>query len=191
MLIFANLVQLQIYQIMVVAGEIIAPMTLKILLSFANVLLILSASQCICNGDHGSGICYVYISHWGHLYDGQMYDYKLKPFVWLFSLILKPLRRHWNGRTFLVGVFGSFIYLSSSRLLWTLALRITLPIMIQVSVYNAATFTVLNQRVYLIGMLVLQKAMRGIITLLNLYKSSNPTIQIGRFSCLKSKACSY
>ena len=37
------------------------------------------------------------------------------------SFILRPLRRRWNTRTSLVDVFASFIYLSSSRLLWTSA----------------------------------------------------------------------
>ena len=52
----------------------------------------------------------------------QLYDHNFKLLVWpwkLLSVILKPLRRHWNVKTSLVDVFASFIYLSSTRLLVT------------------------------------------------------------------------
>ena len=52
----------------------------------------------------------------------QLHDHNFKLLVWpwkLLSVILKPLRRHWNVKTSLVDVFASFIYLSSARLLFT------------------------------------------------------------------------
>ena len=52
----------------------------------------------------------------------KLHDYRFKPLVWtwqLIGLIIKPLRRQWNVRTSLVDVFASFIYLSSTRVLWT------------------------------------------------------------------------
>ena len=52
----------------------------------------------------------------------KLHDHNFKLLVWpwkLFSVILHPLRRHWNVKTSLVDVFSSFIYLSSTRLLLT------------------------------------------------------------------------
>ena len=53
----------------------------------------------------------------------KLYDHNIALLVWLwkpFRYILKPLRSQWNTSTSLVGVFASFIYLSSSRLVLTL-----------------------------------------------------------------------
>jgi hypothetical protein len=52
----------------------------------------------------------------------KLHDRNFKLVVWpwkLFSAFLNPLKRKWNIRTSLVDVFASFIYLSSTRLLFT------------------------------------------------------------------------
>ena len=64
----------------------------------------------------------------------KLHDHRFKPLVltWrLIGLILKPLRRQWNVRTSLVDVFASFIYLSSTRLLWT-----SMGLLVPIKVYT-------------------------------------------------------
>ena len=62
----------------------------------------------------------------------RLHDHRFRPLVWtwrLIGLILKPLRRQWNVQTSLVDVFASFIYLSSTRVLWT-SLGLLIPIQV-------------------------------------------------------------
>ena len=130
----AHPMQLQIFLSLAKSGNLLAPRALKVLLSLAALFNLdyfrLYYSFClhpdasamtIMALDYATtvypviliGVTYVMV---------QLYDHNFKLLVWpwkLLSVILKPLRKHWNVKTSLVDVFASFIYLSSTRLLVT------------------------------------------------------------------------
>ena len=130
----ANPVQLQIFLSTVEAGHIRDPKLFKVLLSFASVgnfdFLRLFYSFClhpdasvmeIMALDYAIAVYPVFLIGITYMMV-KLHDYNWKLLVWTWkpiSFILRQLRRRWNTRTSLVDVFASFLYLSSSRLLWT------------------------------------------------------------------------
>ena len=130
----ANPLQLQIFLSAVASGHIVHPMALKVVLSFASLwnLDFFRLFYSFCLHPNTSAVEIMALDYAIAVYPVfliaitymmvKLHDYNWKLLVWTwkpFSFILRPLRRWWNTRTSLVDVFASFIYLSSSRLLWT------------------------------------------------------------------------
>ena len=147
--IVATPVQLQIFLSAVASGHIVHPMAFKVVLSFASLwnLDFFRMFYSFCLHPNTSAMEIMALDYAMAVYPVfliaityvmvKLHDYSWKLLLWTwkpFSFILRPLRRRWNTRTSLVDVFASFIYLSSSRLLWTSA-----NFLLSITVYTQQT----------------------------------------------------
>ena len=145
----ANPIQLQICLSDVEAGYIVHPMALKIVLSLASLwnLDFFRMFYSFCLHPNTSAMEIMALDYVLAVYPVfliaitymmvKLHDYNWKTLVWAwrsFSKILKPLRRQWNSKASLVDVFASFIYISSSRLLWT-----SMNFLVPITVYTQHT----------------------------------------------------
>ena len=131
--IVANPFQLQIVLSLVEEGTILASNPLKVALTFASLwnLDFFRLHYSFCLHPRASAMDIMALDYATAVYPVfligityvmvKCHDYHFKPLVWMWKpldMILKPIRRQWKVRTSLVDVFASFLYLSSSRLLW-------------------------------------------------------------------------
>ena len=139
----ANPVQLQIFVGVVKLKAIYFPKLLKVALSFASFwnLDFFHMYYSFCLHPKASAMDIMALEYALNVFPigitfalVRLHDHRFRLLVWtwrLIGLILKPLRRQWNVRTSLVDVFASFIYLSSTRVLWT-----SLGLLIPIKVYT-------------------------------------------------------
>ena len=158
----ANPLQLQIFLSAVASGHIVHPMAFKVVLSFASLwnLDFFRLFYSFCLHPNTSAVEIMALDYAIAVYPVfliaitymmvKLHDYNWKLLVWTwkpFSFILRPLRRWWNTRTSLVDVFASFIYLSSSRLLWT-SLNLLVPNTVYTYQHTAGLHPMLTRKYY-------------------------------------------